>query len=94
MVDNKDDFESISKRLNVTVEQIKVWNNLGEQAELQLGQSLIIWRAAQNASYTVKNGDSLTRIALAYHTNVQKLLYLNPNLRRTQLRAGQVIRVY
>lgn len=94
IVDNKDDFDSISKKLNVTVEQIKAWNNLAEQAELQFGQSLIIWRTAQNATYIVKNGDSLTRIALTYHTDLQKLLYLNPNLRKTQLRPGQVIRVY
>ena len=94
IVDEKDDFASISKKLNVTVEQIKVWNNLAEQSDLQSGQSLIIWRAAQNATYIVKNGDNLTRIALAYHTDLQKLLYLNPNLRRTQLRPGQVIRVY
>lgn len=93
IVDKNDTLESIAHNLGVTVEQIKFWNHGIEEAALQSGHSLILWRASQTATYTVKNGDNLNRIALAYHTSLKKLYYLNPKLRNTPLLTGQIIRV-
>lgn len=93
IVDKNDTLESIAQKSHITVAQIKFWNNGTEQTELQPGQSLILWRSTQSATYTVKNGDNLNRIALTYHTNLKKLYSLNPKLRTAQLRTGQIIRV-
>lgn len=94
ITDKKDSFGVIAKKFHVSEEQIKAWNDLSDPKELRAGQSLIIWRSYQDTSYVVKSGDSLHKIASAHQTTLKQLLFLNQNLRVSQLRAGQVIRVH
>lgn len=93
IVDKQDSFAGVAQKFHLSVEQIKAWNDLIDQTDLRAGQSLVLWRSAQDATYVVKSGDSLHRIANAHQTTLKKLLYLNPTLRVSQLRAGQVIKL-
>ena len=49
--------------------------------------------AAANApmNYTVRSGDTYSKIALAYHIPVRALLEANPGVAPTQLQAGKVL---
>ena len=45
--------------------------------------------------YTVKKGDTLSAIAVKYHTTVNKLVALNPHIKNPNLiYVGDVIRLY
>ena len=45
--------------------------------------------------YTVKKGDTLSAIAVKYHTTVNKLMALNPHIKNANLiYVGDVIRLY
>jgi g-D-glutamyl-meso-diaminopimelate peptidase len=44
-------------------------------------------------NYTIKSGDTLSKIALKYHINLQQLLTANPGSKPLNLQIGQVIRV-
>ena len=48
--------------------------------------------AGDTTSYTVKSGDSLTKIARMHHTTVKTIMALN-DLKRTSIRAGQKIKL-
>lgn len=44
------------------------------------------------ATYTVKVGDTLSKIAKAHNTNVNTIMSINPNItNRNMIRVGQVI---
>ena len=48
-----------------------------------------------NNYYTVKKGDTLSAIAVKYHTTVSKLMALNPHIKNANLiYVGDVIRLY
>ena len=48
--------------------------------------------AGDTTSYTVKSGDSLTKIARMHHTTVKTIMALN-DMKRTSIRAGQKIKL-
>jgi len=90
---------SISKEYNVSIAELKTWNNLSSN-NLQVGQKLTIYpseksnqqqhilvnkKTEQNAYYTVKSGDSLYKIAHAHGMTVEELKNLMIYL---QIRSG------
>ncbi|TYP93934.1 rare lipoprotein A [Fodinibius salinus] len=98
---------SISKSYNVSIAEIKSWNNLSSN-QLAVGQKLTIYPAEkkssnessivvdepsdQNTYYTVKNGDTLYRIAQQHRMTVEELKKLN-NLASNTIRVGQELTV-
>jgi LysM repeat protein len=98
---------SISKKYNVSIAEIKSWNNL-ESNNLSVGQKLTIYPSEENNSeqqsivvdnetqkntyYTVKSGDSLFRIAQEHDMEVEELKELN-NLSSNTIRVGQKLTV-
>ena len=90
-----DSLYAIAMKHGLTVDELKRLNNLTSN-NLSIGQELIIKPATGGAevtqNYTVKAGDSLYRIALAYQTTVDELMKLN-NLTSAALSIGQVLKV-
>lgn len=98
---------SISKKYNVSIAEIKAWNNL-ESNNISVGQKLTIYPSEENNSgqrsivvdnetqqntyYTVKSGDSLFRIAQEHDMEVEELKQLN-NLTSNTIRVGQRLTV-
>lgn len=91
IVDKKDNAHSLEHKFQVSMQQIKQWNNIDPTAPLKVGQNLIIWRSAGHRTYIVKSGDSLSRIAHRHHIPLKHLVRMNPQLNPSKLRLGQVI---
>jgi len=96
-VKNGDSLYSISKKFGVSVNQIKQANNL-QQSKVKKNQVLNIStkqsskHAAKSESkptyYTVKNGDTLSKIAIKTHLSMKKIMALN-HVNQRNLRVGQ-----
>lgn len=106
-VKDNETFFSISKQYNVTIAELKSWNNL-ESNNLNIGQQLTIYPpetsesgeesitteedTQTNTYYTVKNNDSLFKIAQEHGMTVDQLKELN-NLSSNTIRVGQQLTV-
>lgn len=87
---------SISKIYNVTVGELKEWNNL-ESNSLQPGQTLIVVPHANNDEerilHEVKPGDSLFGISRQYNVTIAEIQEWN-NIDDTSLEAGTELVIY
>lgn len=93
-VKSGDSLWSISRKFNVTVDELKNANNLSSNL-LSVGQNLIIpGKEAQATSdeYVVKKGDTLYSIARKYNTSVDNLKSIN-NITTDSLAIGQIIKL-
>jgi LysM repeat protein len=95
IVQSGDTLYSIAKNNNITVDDLKLINNLTSN-NLSIGQKLLLKPTQEKAStintYTVKTGDTLYSIANKYNTTVSNLKTLN-NLTSNTLSIGQILKV-
>ena len=103
-VKSGDSLWYISNNYNVTVSQLKTWNNLTSNV-IYPGQVLTINSASTGnnssisgstttSTYIVKKGDTFSSIAKRYNLTTAKLQALNPNIININfLKIGQVITV-
>ena len=100
MVQKGDNLGNIAKKNNVTVEEIKEWNNLSNNS-IQLGMSLQVAKneentkeelavapKMENVEYIVKKGDNLGSIAKKYGSAVDDLKQWN-NLTDNNISLGK-----
>lgn len=96
-------LSSIAKEEHTTVKNICEKNNIKETSKLKVGQKLVVSGSKktplkENSSnskkyYTVKSGDTLSKIAAKNKTSVSKLCKIN-NFKSTKiLRVGEKIRI-
>ena len=96
-VQTRETLFSISRVYEVSVSNIKSWNNLSDE-QISVDQNLSIYKkseersSAEDSTYTVKQGDSLFKIASNYDMTVDELRTLN-NLRSDEIRVGQQLLV-
>lgn len=89
-VEKGDSLYSISRKYNITVDNLKSANNLTSNL-LSIGQKLVIPKSnasSNEITYTVQKGDSLWLIANKYDTTVDKIKSAN-NLTSNLLSIGQ-----
>lgn len=90
-----DSLYSIAERANLTVNQLMKLNNLASTM-IYVGQTLNLADTPQQnvagATYTVKEGDTLYRIAQNHNMSVTELKNMN-NLSSNSLSIGQVLKV-
>ncbi|MGA2780866.1 MAG: NlpC/P60 family protein [Smithella sp.] len=96
-VKNGDTLYSISKKLDVSIDKIKNDNNL-HKAKIKTNQILTIYPKDSSESiakskskpvyYTVKKGDTLSKIARKTHLPMKKIMALN-DVNQRNLRVGQ-----
>ena len=91
IVKRGDTLYGISKQFGVTVEEIKLENDLSGNS-IFIGQVLRIPTLATTSLYVVKRGDTLYAIASKYSVSVNELMRLN-NLNSTTLSVGQQLRI-
>lgn len=89
VVQSGDTLWNIAKRYNISVDELKSYNNLSSNM-LSIGQKLIIPETGEYKTYVVKSGDSLWKIANDFGVNLNDLINLN-NLNSDFLSIGQVI---
>ncbi len=87
IVESGDDLWGISKKLGVSVADLKSYNNL-KSDNLQVGQILLVPTNTENNIYTVKSGDNLFKIASEFGVSVSDLMQAN-NLENDSLYIGQ-----
>lgn len=102
-IEPKETLFSISKKYNVTIDEIKSWNNLQGQS-LAIGSILQIFpdqsqpttpinqSESGGSYYTVKSGDSLFRIAQIHNMSVSQLKKIN-DLSSNNISVGQRLAV-
>jgi membrane-bound lytic murein transglycosylase D len=102
-----DNLWTISKKLKIDSEQLRVANHLAVGAELKPGQILKIPSASQlakkssnksksstkNGLYTVQSGDSLDKIARKYKVKISDLMKWNDLKKSYMLKPGMQLKV-
>lgn len=92
-------LESLSKKFNVTIKELKEWNKL-KSDKLTEGQALIVYTTSKKVIskdeepsrkfYTVKDGESLWTIAKKHNIKVSELIAIN-KLKDEKVKVGQKI---
>jgi membrane-bound lytic murein transglycosylase D len=99
-----DTIGAVAKKYGTSITQLALANDLGKQRVLRVGQTLIVPMSeltppqsvskrvltvpVRKATYTVRRGDTLSRIAGNFHTSVENLKAWN-HLRSTRLTVGE-----
>ena len=91
VVQKGDTLYGISKQYGVTVEEIKLENDLTTNT-ISVGQVLRIPTLETTSLYVVKSGDTLYTIAKRYGVTVNELMRIN-NLNSSLLSIGQQLRI-
>jgi membrane-bound lytic murein transglycosylase D len=108
-VQSGESFWTISRKYNVNMHSLAKWNGMAVKDPLRKGQKLVVWtnnssssaalskrkpsQTIQPISYTVRNGDSLSRIASRYSVSVSDLHRWN-SIKGKYIQPGQKLRLY
>jgi membrane-bound lytic murein transglycosylase D len=91
-----DALSEIARRYNVSVSDLKRWNNLSGNT-IRVGQELVIYLsqpvAPERVVYRVRRGDTLSEIARRYNVSVADLKRWN-NLSGETIQVGQRLTLY
>jgi membrane-bound lytic murein transglycosylase D len=108
IVQNGESFWEIAKKYNVNMHKLAKWNGMAIKDPLRKGQKLVVWSKGKKTTstrthnpnstvrsihYTVRNGDSLSRIASKYHVSVNDLHRWN-SIKGKYLKPGQRLKLY
>jgi len=97
----------ISRRYGVNTRDLASWNAMAPGDVLSIGRELVVWSSAavgapaantnriRRLTYTVRRGDSLSRISTRFRVSVAELLQWNNDLSADgYLQPGQRLTVY
>ncbi len=109
VVGKGESFWTISRHYKVDMHKLAKWNGMAIKDPLRKGQKLVVWTKQQPSSqavsyqkpantvrplfYTVRSGDSLSRIAVRYNVSVNDLHRWN-SLSGKYLKPGQHLKLY
>ena len=89
----------ISRKYNLTVEELRSWNGLTAESTINAGQKLLIKPLEKERApsepfiiHVVKGGDSLYKIANTYGMTVQELMEVN-SMKSTAISVGDELKV-
>jgi len=106
VVGNGDTLWELSKSYRVSVRKLASWNGMAPGDTLRVGQKLVIWTDAPPSGsahpgakvrpvhYTVRRGDSLSRIASRFSVTVPQLRKWNGLAAGNYLKPGQRLKLY
>lgn len=95
-----DCLSEIADQYDISVEQLRQWNEL-DGDEIQIGQRLIVSQSAaagrrasrRPGTYAVRDGDTLSGIAMRFGLEQSDLERLNPELDPNHIEVGQRLRL-
>ena len=100
-VKSGDTLWDIARKYNISTKQLAKWNGMAPGDTLRLGKTLIIWQkgaaksgVTKKLTYTVKNGDSLSRIANKFNVKVSDIGKWNALNTKRYLQPGQKLNLY
>lgn len=87
-------LNTIAQRYGVSVQSIRFWNKWPVNKAIQPNDQLIIWRASRKKQrvYRVKQGDTLSAIALKFNTKSSLIIKRN-NLKGSVIRVGKILQL-
>ena len=96
VVQSGDTLWDLGKKYKVSTRQIASWNGLSPKDYLKLGQTLVIWYAAdkpagieRKVTYTVRKGDSLARIGQKFNVKIAQIKEWNDLFGQKYIQPGQ-----
>lgn len=105
-VRNGDTLWDLSRLYKVNVRKLASWNSMAPGDTLKVGQKLAIWSAHATTSsahpgarirpihYTVRNGDSLSRISQRFKVTLADLRKWNSLGKKRYIQPGQKLKLY
>ena len=96
-VERGDTLSRIATRYNTTVSELVRLNDITNPDLIYVGEVLRVRGnvpSNQLTNYTVRAGDTLSRIAARYNTTVSELVRLNDIKNPDLIYVGEVLRVY
>ena len=106
-VQSGDSFWKISRQFGVSVKNLAKWNGMAPKDPLKSGQTLIVWGqksppGKQSSSamirkvhYSVRNGDSLAKIAGKFNLSANDIQRWNPSSNNSKyIQPGQSLKLY
>ena len=105
IVKSGDTFWDLSREYDVNIRQLAKWNAMAPTDTLRRGKKLVIWvndvsnEQRKNAvmrtlTYTVRNGDSLARIAGKFNVKISDLQKWNQSKLKKYLQPGQKLKIF
>lgn len=96
-VKKDDTLSEIAEKYNTSVSYLQKLNNIKNVNRINIGQKIIVKKASTATTsaspYTVKSGDTLSKIAVKHNTTVAKLVKLNKIKNPDQIYVGQKIKL-
>jgi len=109
-VANGESFWTISRKYGVAMRDLASWNGLATRDTLKVGQELVVWQTPKvtattttstttrsiirKIGYSVRNGDSLARIADRFSVTIADIENWNEISRSKYLQPGQQLTLY
>jgi membrane-bound lytic murein transglycosylase D len=105
LVNSGDTLWDISREYNVNLRSLAKWNGMAPTDPLKPGKKLVVWvnqvskEQTSNAvmrtlTYTVRNGDSLARIASRFKVAISDIEKWNQLNRKKYLQPGQKLKIF
>ena len=106
IVTSGDTFWDLSREYKVSVRKLASWNGMAPGDPLRVGQKLVLWTndASQNSAhpgsqrravhYTVRKGESLSRISSRFKVRVADVRRWNGLSKKGYLQPGQHLKLY
>ncbi|WP_267201686.1 LysM peptidoglycan-binding domain-containing protein [Limosilactobacillus kribbianus] len=92
-VQNGNTLSGIAAKFGTTVSSLGNLNHIANPNVIYVGQKIVIAGGGQSNAYTVKNGDTLSGIASAFHTTWQALAQKNGISNPNVIYVGQTIQI-
>ena len=104
-VKSGDTFWDLSREYDVNLRQLAKWNGMAPTDTLRPGKKLVIWvndvnkgqrknAVMRTLTYTVRNGDSLARIAGKFNVKISDLQKWNQSKLKKYLQPGQKLKIF
>lgn len=104
-VKSGDTFWDLSRKYKVNLRQLAKWNGMAPTDTLRPGKTLVVWvnnvskgqrkdAVMRTLTYTVRNGDSLARIAGKFKVKVSDLQKWNQSKLKKYLQPGQKLKIF
>ncbi|MEL7310037.1 MAG: LysM peptidoglycan-binding domain-containing protein [Pseudomonadota bacterium] len=105
-VQSGESFWTIARKYSVGTRALASWNNMAPRDTLAVGKTLVVWTETPGSAparqttttrkvfYTVRNGDSLARIAGRFRVRVKDLVKWNDLDINQYLRPGQKLKMF
>ncbi|MFT4942250.1 MAG: membrane-bound lytic murein transglycosylase D [Paraglaciecola sp.] len=100
-----DTFWDLSRSYKVSIRELAKWNGMAPRDPLKPGKELVVWvnqvseqqtdnSIMRTLTYTVRNGDSLSRIADKFNVKISDITKWNSLSGKRYLQPGQKLKLY